>query len=241
MSPSCPLYCSCISLASPLDFPFIFLSFLPVFPMHYPFVSSYFPPTSSFVCFCSFPLHFHFPSFPFISCSSPLFPLHFPLLPVPRMSSHSPALHHHFPSFMSPLSSLHFPCIPLHVPFISVISPSPSFSAPPRCSAVPHMSPVMTLHFRFMSLHFAASFPVVFQPEANTTAKHGSFQLFGQKGGRKTRRFSLFSGRRPELVESRQGDSSLQPVFLDTGSRKTLVERHPLAARYVGGKGAGGD
>ena len=69
------------------------------------------------------------------------------------------------------------------------------------------------------------------------------FPAFSQVGRPKTQSFSRFSakgGRNPKPAKSRQGESSLGPLFCDTGSPKTTFSGTSSNCRAVLGRGGGG-
>ena len=67
---------------------------------------------------------------------------------------------------------------------------------------------------------------------------------FSKRGRPKTLSFSRFSAkgcRKPKPAKSRQGESSLGPLFCDTGSPKTTFSGTSSNCRAVRGGGGGGD
>ena len=123
---------------------------------------------------------------------------------------HSPCFHFcplHVP-FSSPLFPFHFPLLSCHVDFLFPPLISSHFLAFPLCSPI---------------------FP----------AKKTRFFQLSQLGRPKTESFSRFSaqgGRNPKPAKNRQGESSLGPLFCDTGSSKTMLSSN---CRAVRGGGAG--
>ena len=218
ISPAFP----CISFEFPLHFPVLFPFISHARPLHFqsyisrrfrsfppdclsfPFVSPSFPVISL--------LHLHFP-FTFIPPSFPFqFPSHFPLISFQFRSCPLHVLA--FPCtslfdvrFMSPLLS----AFPLHVPHFPLFPPNFPSVLPMHCFAFPHMSPVLTLHFRFTSLH-CSFMPRCFFRRPRILQDMVVFNVF-------VLRFSRFSARGGGIsqpAESRQGDLSLRPVFFST-------------------------
>ena len=137
----------------------------------------------------------------------------------------------HFPScrlvslrFFSLSFPLHSPCFhfcPLHVPFSSPLFP---FHFPLLSCHVDLLFPPL------ISLHFLA-FPLC---SPNTF-----FPAFSQLGRPKTQFFGK-GGRNPKPAKSRQGESSLGPLFCDAGSPKTTFSGTSSNCRAVRGGGGGG-
>ena len=149
-------------------------------------------------------------SFPYISRRA-WFPCAlFPLLP--------PAL---------PLFSFLSLACPFQFPFVSLSCPAAFLSC---------RLPISSPHFTCTSLHFPSA-PQYFQQ------KNTGFPAFSQLGRPKTQSFSRFSakgGRNPKPAKSRQGESSLGPLFCDTGSPKTTFSGTSSNCRAVLGGGGGG-
>ena len=118
-----------------------------------------------------------------------------------------------------------FPCIPPALPLFSFLSLSCSFQFPFVSLSFPSF-PCTSLHFPFAPQHFPHK-TRGFQRFRKENVKKHSFSSFSAKGGRK-----------PKPAKSRQLDSSLGPLFCDTGSPNTtfnrLVERHQITAQHVG-------
>ena len=124
-----------------------------------------------------------------------------------------------------------FPCalFPFHSPCIPLV-----FIAVPCMSlSVPLCFPFMSRCFPVMSTsYFLPSFPCTslhfpFAPQYFPQNNAG-FPAFSQLGRPKTQTFSIFSakgGRNSKPAKSRQGESSLGPLFCDTG-------RSPRSQRY---------
>ena len=91
---------------------------------------------------------------------------------------------------MSKLVPLRFSGFPLQFPFISLHSPKPPrqspFRTPLQSLAVSHMSPALTLHYRFISLHCGfisrSSKNVVFQPQEPSQMKDSEGHMRGNDG-----------------------------------------------------------
>ena len=135
-----------------------------------------------------------------------------------------------FPCALFPFHSFTLPCFhfcPFHVPF---------------------SSPLFTFHFPLLSCHVDFLFPPlislhflacplcspVFPAKKNTV-----FPVFSQRGRPKTQSFSqIFSKRRQEAQASERagrGNRAWDPCFATPAPRRLrLVERHQIAARYVG-------
>ena len=130
--------------------------------------------------------------------------------------------------FACPLSPFHSPCTPL----VFISAPFMSLSVPSR---FPFISPLLSCHVGFLFpplifLHFLAC-PLCSPVFSGTKTRF--FQRFRKTDVNKNKVVPDF-----KPAKSRQGDSSLGPLFCDTGSPKTtfgdLVERHQITARYVG-------
>ena len=136
---------------------------------------------------------------------SPVVPIGFLVLCFPSFPLRCPCFHFcplHVP-FSSPLFPFHFPLLSCHVGFL--------------------FPPLISLHF----LAFPLCFPIF---PAN---KHGFSSVFVIRTSKSTE-FSGFSakgGRNPKPAKSRQGESSLGPLFCDNGSPKTTISslRRPHA------------
>ena len=123
----------------------------------------------------------------------------------------------------SPLVFLSVPCmslsVPLCFPFISRCFPvmSTSYFLP--------SFPCTSLHFPFAPQYF---------PQKN--AVFPAFSQLGRPTKKSFSRFSAKGGRNPKPAKSRQGESSLAPLFCDTGSPKTVIK----LPRGPWGRGGGG-
>ena len=189
---------------------------------------------------------------------SPSIPFNSPFMPL--SCSRCARFIFHVCPFLSPVISLHLPscplvslsfltfsvCIfPLHVPFSS-----PSFL---------FHSPLLSCHVNFpspacpcISLYFLPSFPCTSLHVALSPLHLSEKQMFCPTflPNRCHRVFQIFrpkEAENPEPAKSRQGVSSLGPLFCDTGPRSLfLVEHHHITTRYpppprsgAGGGGAG--
>ena len=107
-------------------------------------------------------------------------------------------------SFLSPLCPFQFPCVSLSFPlaFLSCHLPVPCMSL-----HSPLFPPLISLHF--------LAFP--FAPRYFSEKKHCVSNVFAK------RIFSAKGGRKPEPAKSRQGDSSLGPLFCNTHSGDPLL------------------
>ena len=113
--------------------------------------------------------------------------------------------------------SLSFPCTP--VVFISV----------------PFMSLSVPLCFPFMSPCFPVMSTSYFLPSFPCTSLHFPFaRISPRKKTRFSYRFRAKGGKKPKPAKSWQGDSSLGPLLRHRLRKLRLVERHHIAARYVG-------
>ena len=122
----------------------------------------------------------------------------------------------------------HSPCTPLV--FISV--PCMSLSVPLCFPFISRCFPVMSTSY------FLSSFPC--------TSLHFAFSQLGRPKTQSFSRFSAKGGRNPKPAKSRQGESSLGPLFCDTGSPKTTLSgtssncRPPPPPTYqMSGEGGG--
>ena len=138
----------------------------------------------------------HFPTSPVVPIGFIVlgFPVILPALPLFSFLSLSRP-------FQFPFDSLSFP-----VAFLTCRLPISS----PHFLALPCISPLLPsiLHFPFAPQYF---------PQKNTRF----FPAFWQRGRPTTQSFSRFSAkgsRKPKPAKSRQGESSLEPLFCDTGS-----------------------
>ena len=141
-------------------------------------------------------------------------PLHFPCMSRSFVASHFPT------SPVVPIGFLVlcFPFIPPALPLFSFLSLSCPlqflfFSSLLSCHVDCLFPPLISLHF----LAFFLCSPIC-------AAKNTVFPAFSQLGRPKTQSFSRFSakgGRNPKPAKSRQGESSLGPLFCDTSSPKT--------------------
>ena len=161
---------------------------------------------------------------PFFRCESFAF--------ISRRADWFPCALFPFPSPCTPLVFISVPCMSLSVPLC--------FPFMSRCFPVMSTSyflpsfPCTSSHFPFCSPIFPAKnhgFSSVF---AIRTSKTQSFSRFPAKGGRN-----------PKPAKSRQGESSLGPLFCDTGSAKTTFSGNcravpPRRIRRRAGEGLGG-
>ena len=131
-----------------------------------------------------------------------------------------------------------FPLLPPALPLFSFLSLACPFQFPFVSLSCPAAFlscrlPISCPHFTCTSLHFPSA-PQYFQQKTRfssvftiRTSKNTEFSRFSAKGGRN-----------PKPAKSRQGESSLGPLFCDTAPRRLrLVERHQIAARSLGGGG----
>ena len=171
--------------------------------------------------FHSFQLPLHVPVI-FSVC-----PLHFPCMSRSFVASHFPT------SPVVPIGFLVlcFPFIPPALPFFHFC---PLY--------VPFSSPLFPFHFPLLSCHVDFLFPPLisllspFAPQYSPQKKKARFfQRFRKDDVKTTQSFSRCSakgGRKPKPAKSRQGDSSLGPLFCDTGSPKATFSGMS-SARYV--------
>ena len=181
-----------------------------------------------------------------------------PPLHVPDIFSVCPL---HLPCMSRSFVASHFPTSPvvlgfLVLCFLSFPLHSPCFHFCPL--HVPFSSPLFPFHVPLLSCHVDFLFPPLISlalpcispllPNISSTKKHG-FPAFSQLGRPKTQSFSRFSakgGRNPKPAKSRQGESSLGPLFCDTGSPKTTFSgtssncRAVLGGAHVSDVGRGG-
>ena len=171
---------------------------------------------------------FHCALFP---CHSPCTPLVFISVPVMSLSVPLcfPFISRCFPDMWTSYFLPSFPCTSLHFPFAFQYFPQNKTLFFQRFRKEDVQKHRVFLDF---SLHFLA-FPLgspVF-PAA-----------FSQRGHPKTQSFSRFSAkasRKPKPAKSRQGESSLGPLFCDTGSPK-VIKSPRIRRRAGGGGGLGG-
>ena len=127
----------------------------------------------------------------------------------------------HCPCMSRSFVASHFPTSPV-VP-IGFLVLCFSF-IPPALPLFAFRSLSCPVQFPFVSLsspHFLA-LPCISPLLPSISRKQHGFPAFSAEGGRKSK-----------PAKSRQGDSSLGPLFCDTGSPR-LVGRHQITARYVG-------
>ena len=148
-----------------------------------------------------------------------------PVLSLRVISLHLPSCRLVSLCFVSLSFPLHSPCFhfcPLHVRFSSPLFP---FHFPLLSCHVDFLfPPLISLHFLAFPL-FSPIFP----------AKHAVFPAVSQLGRLKTQIFSAKGGRNPKPAKSRQGESSLGPLFCDTGSPKTTFSGTSSNCRAVRG------
>ena len=151
------------------------------------------------------------------------------------MSSYFPRMSHsfvasHFPT--SPIVPIGF--LVLCFPFIPPALPLFSFLS----LACPFQFPFVSLSFpaAFLSCRLPVSSPCISPLLPNISRKkHGFSSVFAEFS-----RFSAKGGRNPKPAKSRQGESSLGPLFCDTGSPKTTFSGTSSNCRAVRGGGGGG-
>ena len=171
----------------------------------------------------------HVPSIPFTSPFTPpvifsVCPLHFPcpVLSLRGISLHLPSCRLVSLSFVSLSFPLRSPCFhfcPFHVLFMSLSCPF----------HVPFSSPLFPFHFPLLSCHVDFLFsPLI---SLHVLAFPFAPQYFPPK---KTRFFQRF--RKEDVpAKSRQGDSSLRPLFCDASSPKTTFSGTSSNYRAVRG------
>ena len=152
----------------------------------------------------------------------------------------------HFPCVSRSFVASHFPTSPgvpigflvLCVPFIPPALPwfaSLSLSCPFQFPLCPFHFPLLSCHVDFpipplISLHFLA--PQYFPK------KSGFYSVFAKRTSKNTEFFQMFGKRRQEAQTSKRagrGKRAWDPCFVTLAPRRLrLVERHQIAARYVG-------
>ena len=156
-------------------------------------------------------------SCPFHACQLPLHvpdifsvcPLHFPCMSRSFVASHFPT----FPVVLIGFLVLCFPFIPPALPLFSFLSLACPFQFPFVSLSVP--AAFLSCRLPISSPHFLA-LPCISPLLPNISRKkHGFSSVFAIRTSNNTEfsRFSAKGGRNPKAEKSRQGESSLGPLF----------------------------